>query len=202
MDDCRGLPPLHETYRADQVAADQELSDTYELIVGAIAPYSDVLLCETMASVREARAAAAAADRAGLPVWVAYTLAEDGSRTLRSGEEIDAAVAAISEFPNVQAVMLNCSSASTITNALPRLIESSGDLRTGAYANGFSDVFLASVDAPQAAKEFSEYDGSLTPDVYAHIVDRWRSMGADIVGGCCGIFPEHLSAVTAGNLGQ
>ena len=44
-----GMPPLHESYRPDRVSDDDaELTDGYALIAKHIAPYSDVLLCETM----------------------------------------------------------------------------------------------------------------------------------------------------------
>lgn len=52
------LPPLHESYRADRVATIEENIKDYRLIASAIAPYADVLLCETMSTAEEALAAA------------------------------------------------------------------------------------------------------------------------------------------------
>ena len=52
------LPPLHESYRADRVASFEENIKDYRLIASAIAPFSDVLLCETMSTATEALAAA------------------------------------------------------------------------------------------------------------------------------------------------
>jgi len=188
------LPPLHETYRPDRVADYAELATTYRKIVDAVAPYSDVLLCETMHSGAEGYAAAEAADRAGLPVWVSYTVAEDGSGQLRSGEDIAEALAEISEFANVEAVLLNCSSAPAITAALPLLARSASPLRIGVYANGFSEEFRASVGHPRADGDYSEYDDSLTPAEYARLAEEWQRHGTSIVGGCCGVFPEHIEA--------
>jgi len=37
-----------------------------------------------------------------------------------------------------------------------------------------------------------EYDASLTPDAYALEVQAWARAGATVVGGCCGVFPEHI----------
>ena len=48
----------------------------------------DLMLCETMASAEEARAAAIAAAESGKPVWVSWTLADDGPPRLRSGETL------------------------------------------------------------------------------------------------------------------
>ena len=55
------LPPLHESYRADRVGTFEENVAQYRLIAAAIAPYADVLLCETMSTAQEALAAATAA---------------------------------------------------------------------------------------------------------------------------------------------
>lgn len=194
------LPPLHETYRADRVAEYPELAATYRVIVEAVAPYSDVLLCETMHSIEEGYAAAEAANRAGLPVWVSFTVAEDGSGHLRSGETIAEGIAALSEFENVEAVLLNCSSAGAIAAAIPRMAESASDLRFGAYANGFSKEFLGSVGSAGNSDDeatYSEYDDDLTPAQYARVAEGWLQQGASIIGGCCGVFPEHIEAVSA-----
>lgn len=52
------IPPLHESYRADRVAGFEENLKDYRFIASAIAPYADVLLCETMSTAEEALAAA------------------------------------------------------------------------------------------------------------------------------------------------
>ena len=63
--------PAPRPYRADRVLPDDELAAQYEQIVAAIAPHSDVLLCETMSLAREGRAAALAASRAGMALSTA-----------------------------------------------------------------------------------------------------------------------------------
>jgi len=102
------LPPLNESYRADRVGTFEENLVQYRIISSSIAPFSDVLLCETMSTAQEARAAVTAAlasaitcthrtppsnrsQETGLPVWVSWTLDED-SPVLRSGETIHAAL--------------------------------------------------------------------------------------------------------------
>ena len=57
-------------------------------IVAQQADRVDLMLCETMASAEEARAAAIAAAEGGKPVWVSWTLADDGPPRLRSGETL------------------------------------------------------------------------------------------------------------------
>ncbi|MEC8121974.1 MAG: homocysteine S-methyltransferase family protein, partial [Pseudomonadota bacterium] len=32
----------------------------------------------------------------------------------------------------------------------------------------------------------------ITPEAYLRYAEKWVESGADIVGGCCGITPEHI----------
>jgi len=190
------VPPLHESYRPDRVGPDDELAEGYSLIVEHVAPYADVLLCETMSSAREGRLAAAAAAAAGKPVWVAWTLAEDGSGRLRSGEPIEEAVAAVASCASIEGMLLNCSSVASTRAALPRLGAAAPvGVAVGAYANGFNTVKAAGGGASDLTGGQSEYDVQLTPEAYAECAREWVEQGASIVGGCCGVFPEHIAQV-------
>jgi S-methylmethionine-dependent homocysteine/selenocysteine methylase len=35
-------------------------------------------------------------------------------------------------------------------------------------------------------------DGVITPEAYARFAGGWLAAGASIVGGCCGVGPEHI----------
>jgi S-methylmethionine-dependent homocysteine/selenocysteine methylase len=133
-----GLPPLAESYRPDRVGSFDDNVADYLLIAKSIAPYSDVLLCETMSTADEARAAVTAAATTGLPIWVAWTL-DENTPVLRSGESIQVAVDAIKSVPgaNVQACLFNCTSPEICNIAMPILRDLVPGMRIGAYANGF-----------------------------------------------------------------
>ena len=45
-------------------------------------------------------------------------------------------------------------------------------------------------------KWFEEYV-DLSPEDYVHQADEYLKLGASIVGGCCGVFPEHIEAVAS-----
>jgi S-methylmethionine-dependent homocysteine/selenocysteine methylase len=196
------LPPLNESYRADRVAPDQELREGYAKIVAAIAPHSNLLMCETMSSIRESRFAVAAAATANLPVWVAWTLHEDASGNLRSGEGIADAVRAVCKTNSVQAVLFNCCSHESIVAAIPIAKQTlqeigRGDIQIGAYANGFVTVHSASNFAfgSENKKQCPEYQ-DLSPEAYLSQVEEWIRLGCTIVGGCCGVFPEHIKKLS------
>ena len=196
------LPPLRESYQHEQVPDDAagaaEMRAQYRRIAGALAPHVDVLLCETMSCAREAVAACIAASEAApdAELWVAWTLAEDESGTLRSGETVEEAVAALADagvLDRVRAGLFNCSMVHSVSAALPRLRAAlPAGVATGAYANAFVS---AHSDGEAHNCGGSDYDGDLSPAAYADIVmGEWvEKGGATIVGGCCGIFPEHIA---------
>ena len=190
------LPPLRESYQHAQVPKDaagaSKMQEAYRRIATSLAPHVDVLLCETMSCAREAVAAVRGAME-GAPqteLWVAWTLAEDDSGTLRSGETVEQAVAALEEagvLGHVKAGLFNCSLVTSVSAALPRLRAAlPTTVEVGAYANAFVSA--------HSDGSGSDYDYALDPASYSDIVlDEWvAGGGATIVGGCCGIFPEHI----------
>ncbi|MEK6192764.1 MAG: homocysteine S-methyltransferase family protein, partial [Deltaproteobacteria bacterium] len=64
------LPPLAGSYRPERVGKFEEIEPLYREQAEVLAPHVDILLCETMSSADEGRAAAAAATQTGKPVWV------------------------------------------------------------------------------------------------------------------------------------
>ena len=200
------LPPLHESYRPDKVAADEELNASYPKLVSALLPWSDIFLAETMSSAREGAAAFRAAASSGRDVWVSWTLREDGR--LRSGESVEEAVAALAaavvgteakRFP--KACLINCSSHRSIVAALPSLASAvsaawpNGNVRVGAYANGFEPKFRTEGSSPRGGDKSVEYNLDLSPAHYLGQCREYLDCGATIVGGCCGVFPEHIEAL-------
>jgi S-methylmethionine-dependent homocysteine/selenocysteine methylase len=64
--------------------------------------------------------------------------------------------------------------------------------RIGIYANAFAPA------REEAANEvISDIRADLTPTRYGQFAKAWMQHGADIVGGCCGIGPEHIAALKA-----
>lgn len=186
------LPPLRGSYRPDLVGPFDEIAPLYAEQAELLAPHVDVLLCETMSSAAEARAAAWAAGRTGKPVWVSWTLHEDRSGRLRSGETLAVAAAALADL-GVSALLVNCCAPESISAAMPELVKIAAG-RSGGYANQFRPVPL-----DWTLHGGGETDGllplrdDLDPDRYAAHVRQWLDAGATIVGGCCGTRPAHIA---------
>jgi S-methylmethionine-dependent homocysteine/selenocysteine methylase len=192
------LPPLFESYRPDRFIATEAPHILAPLVTG-LRPHVDIWLIETQSSIKEALAALAAVANTGRPAFVSYTLKDEDGRTgppqLRSGETItDAVTAALGA--SAQAILFNCSQPEVMSAAIiaaRKAIDTSDKplAGLGVYANAF--VPEPPSDEPYAG--ISEIRADLDPANYLKWVHRWVQQGATIVGGCCGIGPEHISAI-------
>lgn len=183
------LPPLFGSYAPKLTISYDETLAIYRRIVAEQAGQVDLFLCETMASAEEGLAAATAAAESGKPLWVSWTLADDGSANLRSGETLAMAAAAIAHLP-VDARLVNCSRPETVDTALPALKSLGGTV--GAYANGFT-----ATDALKhgGTVEVLHARHDLGPGAYADFALGWVKGGLNIVGGCCEVGPSHIAAL-------
>lgn len=182
------VAPVGDCYRPELVPREVELVVEHALMMAwlrAAAGESrlDLVWIETMNTVREARAAAEAARRAGFEFAVNYVLREDGA--LLDGEPLEQAVAAVEELEPA-AIGLNCIPPRGITRYLPALRElTQRPIAVYAHINNAR---------PTPGWSFAE---RVSPAEYGGLAARWRALGAAIVGGCCGTTPEHIAAVSA-----
>jgi S-methylmethionine-dependent homocysteine/selenocysteine methylase len=195
------LPPLFGSYRPDlfdAAAAPRLLA----VLTAGLAPYIDLWLVETTSSIAEAQAAAKAAlAESAKPLWISFTLRDDGADPaaprLRSGETPAAAVEAALAL-GAEAVLFNCSQPEVMGAAIAaarQAAERAGrpDLRIGVYANAFPPQ----TKQAEANASLSGLRGDLDPESYLGFTQGWIAQGASIVGGCCGIGPEHIAAIRA-----
>lgn len=199
------LPPLFGSYRPDLFDAARAPEIIRPLVEG-LAPHVDLWLAETQSSLAEVRFARDTVrdmlpgDRR--PFWASFTLDDDNedlSRPkLRSGECVAMAVGAALDL-GVDAVLFNCSQPEIMAGAvdaaqavrLARQDNAATRSLIGVYANAFPP------QREEAANEdLSEIRADLTPARYAAFARDWQKLGADIIGGCCGIGPEHIAALS------
>jgi S-methylmethionine-dependent homocysteine/selenocysteine methylase len=186
------LPPLAGSYRPDRVGKFEEIEPLYREQAEVLAPHVDLLLCETMSSIDEGRAAVSGAMQTNKPVWVCWTLHEDRSGRLRSGEAFDQAVKTLSDLP-VSGALANCCAPESITKAMPQL-KQTGMKYIGGYANTFQPIpedwdltGEKRTDGPLGMRP------DLDPDSYAAHANDWLNAGATVIGGCCGTRPAHIA---------
>lgn len=196
---CRiagSLPPLFGSYRPDLFQVDRVKELALPLIEG-LSPYVDLWLCETQSAIIEPQMIQPLLpdDR---PLWVSFTLQDEQPSTqpcLRSGESVQLAVEKMVEL-GVSAILFNCCQPEVIENAI-HITKSTltalnaSHIQIGAYANAFPPQ-------PQNATANDGLDDmrqDLDSQAYLGWAKKWANAGATLIGGCCGIGPEHIRAL-------
>jgi len=194
------MSPLEDCYSPHLVPPDDQLRAEHREMAGYLAEAGcDVLLVETMNTIREAVIAAEAAAATRLPVCVSFVAGPGGrppdqvaaslsqsdqEMTLLSGESIQRAAAAVTPLAPA-AVMINCVPLRIIDRAF-ELLRYAAVVPVGLYANvGHADDQIG----------WSLTD-DVQPEAYAQHAKRWLADGAAIVGGCCGTTPAHIARVS------
>ena len=186
------LPPLRGSYRPDLVGPFEEIEPLYREQAELLAPHVDLFICETMSSAAEGHAAAYAAVTTGKPVWVSWTLHEDRSGKLRSGETIAEASATLDELP-IEGMLANCCAPESISAAMAALT-ATGRPYVGGYANTFPPVPEDwTLDGTEPTDGVLGLRDDLDPDAYTTHAERWITAGATVIGGCCGTRPAHIA---------
>jgi S-methylmethionine-dependent homocysteine/selenocysteine methylase len=198
---CRvagSLPPLFGSYRPD-LFIPERAQEILHIIIEALSPHVDFWLAETLSSTGEAQAVAEALADDDRPLWISFTLADcqetqEQAPPLRSGQSVKCGVDCAIEL-KASAILFNCSQpeimSAAVDGAIHELRLREVSLPVGVYANAFP---------PQQSDALanSELHGTridLNPPKYLEFAAEWCRRGATIIGGCCGIGPEHIAVL-------
>jgi homocysteine S-methyltransferase len=184
------LAPLEDCYSPDKVPPQAECEREHAEMARDLADAGvDLILVETMNTIREAQAAVRAARATGLPVLASFVCRDDDR--LFSGETVAEAVEAITPLGPV-GILINCTPSTTIHRPFALLLEALAQNPapppiSGLYANiGHTDEITG---------------WTITADVepleYARLAIGWMGQGANLLGGCCGTTPAHIAALRA-----
>ncbi len=188
------LPPVLGSYRPDlfEVKAARAI---LTLLIEGLRPSVDLWLAETLSTLGEAELIGDMLAGDDRPLWLSFTLNDEGAAQLRSGESIEAAAAAASKL-GAQALLFNCSAPEVMENAVRRAKAALGDaaMDIGVYANGFAH----SEEAVGANEALRKIRADLDPPRYLDWAKTWVSAGATMIGGCCGIGIDHVRALADG----
>ncbi len=153
---------------------------------------AEFLSLEMMVDLPRLEATLNAASSVGLPVWVGFSIGGELGHgpdeltdpiELRDGDTLREGVQLAATYEAVDAVCIMHSDVRLVEHCLPVARQHwSGPL--GAYAHA-----AAMVDG-----EFT-HDAVISPDEYAAYLPAWKAAGATMLGGCCGIGPDHLRKV-------
>ena len=190
------IPPVLGSYLPERFVADVA-RPLVEVLVEEQAPFVDIWLAETQSSIAEVELIGDVLkdQPTGLPLWCSFTLEdtlEAGAARLRSGESITRAVRAVEEL-GAAAVSFNCSQPEVMEAAVREAVPMT-TLPVGVYANSF----VTDSHAGRLANEgLTQTRDDVTPEAYLEWATRWVDAGATIIGGCCGVGPDHIRALSA-----
>jgi homocysteine S-methyltransferase len=146
---------------------------------------ADIVAFETVPSLEEARAIAAALEQfPEISAWVSFTC-RDESHTAH-GEPISECGSFLDSVPRIVAVGINCTAPAFVT-PLIRALKASTTKPIVVYPNSGEGW---------NAKTRS-WTGKSDPAGFAESAQEWRKAGAQIIGGCCRTDPEHVKAIGA-----
>lgn|GEM_PF-130371 len=149
----------------------------------------DLVLLETLSLVRSSTYSTVESLLAtGIPVWISFRRCREGVCGVYGehwgGPEGDAFGRAARRFEEmgVGALLLNCIPPDHVTGMLSWLRDFT-DMPLGVYPNlgYFTNAGW-------------RFESAITGEKYAEMALAWREEGAQIIGGCCGVGPEHIAA--------
>ncbi len=140
----------------------------------------DLIVMEMMRDMEQAIYAVGAAVETGLPVWIGFSCKIDGEVMIWNGDDTFASVLDTILPLGGSAVSVMHSMVEDIPAAL-RVVKDRWSGPVGAYPH--SGTFVM----PNW-----QFEDVISPEDYVVEAQQWVEMGAQIVGGCCGIGPAHI----------
>lgn len=175
------LTSLEDCYRPDLVPSrDDVLYDEFKEHAELLNKDDriDFFLLETFHTIREILAAAKAVHSTGKPMAISLIINSKGN--LLSGEMLEQVIDELNQYEPI-AYLMNCMPPELSTVGLKKLMAVT-DLPVGCYAQGDGEAGSElgwQFNSPSRLKEYTEY------------AKKWKDMGVNIIGGCCGTSPEY-----------
>ena len=186
------LPPLDESYRPDLVPNEKDSIPIYEELIDELNSFVDIFLCETVSSIAETSNVLKAIKnkaKQDKKIWLSWTLFEDKSARLRSKETIEDALQFAESF-NPDAYLFNCTDPIAITEGIKKLSNLT-DKPIGCYPNVFGVPFDWTLD-----NDIQVEPRNLSVKQFVKYKNLWEDLGASIIGGCCGLGPDYIKAIS------
>ncbi len=178
------MTTLNWCFRPDMAPSLHDMRNEYRETVQAFKDGGvDLMLFETFNSSKEGRTALEAARELGIPAWIGFVC--DSQGRLLNGETADQVMQGLAGVePGV--LLFNCAPVPDITRALGELSKAYRK-PMGGYAH------VGRFDPPDWM-----FTDEYPPEQYLAAAGAWASMGAQVLGGCCGTTPMHIEALRRG----
>ena len=139
--------------------------------------------CETIPSFQEAKVLAEILMKTKKSAWISFSCKDE--KHLNDGTPIEECVTYLAYHPKIFAIGVNCTAPKYISGLIKTIKSQTDSKRIVIYPNS-GEVYHA---------ESKTWLGISDPNSYLEMAKEWLELGADILGGCCRIGPEHIKAI-------
>lgn len=136
--------------------------------------------CETIPSFQEAKIVAKIFKKTTKSAWISFSCKDE--HHLNDGTPIKECAAYLAHHSNVFAIGVNCTAPKYVSGLISSIKSASGSKKIVVYPNS-GEAYHA---------ESKTWMGLSDPKLYIEMATEWVNLGADIVGGCCRIGPDHI----------
>jgi S-methylmethionine-dependent homocysteine/selenocysteine methylase len=189
------FPPIETNFRPDLTPSNDVLDDYYSNLGSFIQQNVDLIICETMGSIREGINAARNALEFSDHVWLSWTNKGVSGDALPSGEKLKDAITEANQL-DIECQLVNCCAADLATKNIEILKTATN---FGIYANSrkLKEQKLIQDLGETVDIDENHYANTLpmTAEEYAKEAKIWIDEGAYVVGGCCTTRPEHIRKI-------
>jgi len=147
----------------------------------------DLLLLEMMRHPDRIRAALGAANKTGLPAWVGFSVRQgaDGQIVSFAHEQDIPFEEMVKQLANFDVA------AAGIMHSPSNLISEA----TAILKDAYHGPLLAYPDSGYFKMPKWQFEDIIRPEDFRRFATTWIAEGITIIGGCCGLSPEHIAAV-------
>jgi len=141
---------------------------------------ADIFACETIPCFQEAKVLAEILKETKKTAWMSFSCKDE--QHLNDGTHISKCAALLADHPNVFAIGVNCTAPKYISGLIKTLKGNTSKKKIIVYPNS-GEVYHA---------DSKTWMGITDPELFVKMAKEWIALGADIIGGCCRIGPDHI----------
>jgi S-methylmethionine-dependent homocysteine/selenocysteine methylase len=197
------IPPAMGSYRPD-LFDPEKAKQIQSTLFKSMNPLVDLWIAETISSLEEYEIVRSIfKDAPEKSCYYSFTLKDDQTEQdisehgaqLRSGDSVKDVAERLCQT-NATGMLFNCSMPEFVERAIAEAkqvfdsYQMGNSIVLGAYANTFTKIKLDH-EANSVLLDMRE----ISPEQYVEFAKKWHTVGATIIGGCCGIGPEHIEAL-------
>ena len=168
-----------------------ELEDFHASRLGLLdASEADLLACETIPSLSEAKVLAELLRNAKTPAWISFACRDD--ECIGDGTRLIEAASVFTDHPRVLAVGVNCTAPQHILSLIGHIRSAVPDKAIVVYPNSGETYNVAD----------NSWRGEVNLEDWVTAAHAWATAGAKLIGGCCRVGAEQIRELAEGIAGR